>query len=180
MNDQLAGFFALLRRYPHAAACFLTTLLCAGGAWYLWGQVKAQEVTRQDRAKEGEAMLSLLVGGSTQRQELEHLADATRRMDENLVVESNLAENTWYFFKFEEQTKVRLGELHQLNSPITDTSPLFRRVPYTLRVSGTFNQVHAFIFAIETGPRLAKVTSFSLTRGSTIVADLTLEVLGKK
>jgi len=180
MNAQLAAVLALVRRYPFATACLFVAILCGAGSWWLWDRVKQLEVTHKERSKEGEAMLSLLVGGSTQRQELANLTEATRRMDENLVVESNLAQNYWYFFKLEEQTKAKLPELHQLNSPITDNSPLFRRVPYTLRVVGTFEQVYGFIAGIESGPRLAKITAFNFTRGTSVVVDLNLEMLGRK
>jgi hypothetical protein len=176
--DQLLGLF---RRFPFSAACVVVTLLSALAAWYLSGENENLEIVRRDRAKEGEATLSLLVGGSTQRQELDFVRGIARRIEDNLVIESNLAENAFYFYKFEEQTRVRLPELHPLNSPGTDPSPLFRRVPYTLRVSGTYEQVAAFLFALETGPRLANITSFNFgRRPEGISLDLSVELLGKK
>ncbi len=146
-TDQLLG---LVRRYPFAVGCAVVTLLSVLAAWYFSGQNEDLESVRRDRAKEGEATHSLLVGGSTQRQELDFVRGIARRIEDNLVVESNLAENAFYFYKFEEQSKVRLPELHPFNSPNTDPSPLFRRVPYTLRVHGTYEQVAAFLFALET------------------------------
>ena len=129
-------------------------------------------------------MLALLVGGSTQRAELETVRDATHRIEENLVVESNRAANLWYFYKLEEQTKARLPELHQINSPTTDKSPLYRRVPYTLRVTGLHEQVGTFLQGLETGPRLVKITGFNYARtdptGATLALDLSIELLGKK
>ena len=68
MNPLLAQFIALIRRYPYCAACTVVTLLLGGIAWFLIGQNEDLEAVRMDRAKEGEAMLTLLVGGSTQRQ----------------------------------------------------------------------------------------------------------------
>ena len=184
MNPLLAQFSALIRRYPYCAACTVFTLLLAGIAWFLIGQNEELEVIRVDRAREGEAMLTLLVGGSTQRQELAAAREAARRIEDNLVIESNLAENAFYFYKFEEQTKARLPELHPLTSPASDTSVLYRRVPYTLRISGTYEQVWSFLYAIETGPRLANITAFGFSRrdadGTGITLDLSLELLGKK
>jgi Tfp pilus assembly protein PilO len=183
MNDQLAFVFGLIRRFPFCSACIVATLALTGGAWVLWDQVQELEATHKERTKEGEAMLALLVGGSTQRQELAAVHEAARRIEDNLVVETNLAENAWYFFKFEEQTKIRLTDLHPLNSPPTDTSPIFRRVPYTLRASGTFDQIYAFVGAIETGPRLARITAFNFSRqagGAAIMLDLSIDMLGKR
>ena len=165
-------------------ACTIITLGLGVAAWLLSEQVDALAVAHQERAKEGEAMLTLLVGGSTQRQELAAVREAAHRIEDNLVVETSLAENLWYFYRFEEQTKARLPELHQLSSPTTDPSPLFCRVPYSLRVTGTYEQVAAFLLALETGPRLANITSFTFHRSGTssdaIALDLTLELLGKK
>jgi hypothetical protein len=160
------------------------TLALAVGAWYFETHIEELQEAAADRSKEGEAMLALLVGGSTQRQELAFVRDTTRRIDGNLVLEGNLAENLWYFYKLEEQTKARLPELHQLNSPTTDSSPLFRRIPYTLHISGAFEQVTAFLLGLETGPRLVKITSFTFTNhdpnGATTELELSLEMLGKK
>jgi hypothetical protein len=184
MNPQLAAFLALLRRYPFAAGAILIMLGCGAGAYFLSDDIDTQEAARLDRAKEGEAMLELLVGGSTQRQELNAVRDATRRIEENLIIESDLAGNQWYFYKIEEQTKTRLLELHPQSSPTTDGTTLYKRVPYSLRVSGTFEQVSAYLLALETGPRLANITSFVYSRRDrdtpAVVLDLSLELLGKK
>lgn len=174
----------LLRRYPYAAGCIVATLALLGGAWFLRDKIAALQVDSAERTKQGEAMLSTLVGGSITRQELAHVREATRRIEDNLVIEANLAENLWYFYKLEEQTKVRLPELHQLSSPIADKSPLYRRIPYNLRVTGTFDQVAAFLLALETGPRLVKITNFSFSRtdatGAGLALELSIELLGKK
>jgi len=184
MNPQLAAFLALLRRFPLASACVLVLILSGVSAWFLWQDIDAQEVAREDRAKEGEAMLDLLVGGSTQRQELAAAREAARRIEDNLVVESNLAENKGYFYKFEDQTKSHLVELHPQASPAAGETALFKRVPYTLRVTGTYEQVAAFLLALETGPRFASITAFTFSNrgleGSGLSLDLTLDLLGKK
>jgi Tfp pilus assembly protein PilO len=198
MSPQVAEFVALLRRYPWCAACALIAVVSGGSAWWLDGDIDDLAEPYAERGKEYEEMLKLTKGGRTQREELEFVRETTRRLEDNLLVETNLAENNWYFYKYEEQTKAHLVELHQLNSPINDPSPLFRRVPYTLRVEGTYEQVANFVLALETGPRLARVTSFTLSRsaaakdagrgggdvaadpGGLVVFDFTLEMLGKK
>jgi Tfp pilus assembly protein PilO len=177
------GFLGTLRRYPYSATCALLSILLGALAWFLWNQNHELEIARQEKNKEGEAMLALLVGGSTQRQELATVRETTRRIEDNLLLETNLAENYWYFYKLEEQTQARL-QVHQLSSPPGDTSPLFKRIPYTLRVSGTYEQVAAFLLGLETGPRLINITNFSYARrdatGSNLALDLSIELLGKK
>jgi hypothetical protein len=180
MSTQLSGVGALLRRYPYCAGCLILTIACAVSSWFLWDDVQEQQVVLEGRSKEGKAMLDTLVGGSTQRSELAAVREITHRIDDNLVGEA-LAENYWYFYKIEEGAKAHIGELHELNTPLTGNSALFRRVPYTLRVSGTFEQVGAFLLGLETGPRLVKITSCTFTRSPTALSlDVNLEMLGKK
>ena len=186
MSPQLAAFFALVRRYPFTATCILLVIACGAGVYFIENDIEVQEAARQDRAKEGEAMLDLLVGGSTQRQELAAVREAARRIEDNLILEANLADNNWYFYKFEEQTKARLLELHPQSPPTTDEEARYKRIPYTLRISGSYEQVASYLLAIETGPRLANITSFSYSRrdkaaeANSLVLELGLELLGKK
>ena len=184
MNPQLAAFGALLRRFPFASICVALLILSGVGSYFLWDDIDTQELARQDRQKEGESTLELLVGGSTQRQELAAVREAARRIDDNLIIESNLADNNWYFYKFEEQTKSRLLELHPQSAPPASDAALYKRIPYTLHVTGTFEQVAAYLLALETGPRLANITSFVFNRRdkdpNALSLELNLELLGKK
>lgn len=184
MSMTAAELWMWVRRWPWCVACGVATLVCGVGAWLLHDEIGVLEEVHRARSKEGEAMLSLLVGGSTVRTELAAVRETVRRIEENLVVEANLAENLWYFYKLEEQTKARLPELHQLSSPANDKSPLYRRVPYGLRVAGNYEQVASFLLALETGPRLVKITAFNYARsdpgGQALSLDLSVELLGKR
>jgi hypothetical protein len=202
VNPQLAEFIALMRRYPWCVMCAIVTLVCGSAAAYVhFFDLADLADPYAQRDKEYKEMLDLTKGGLTQRQELDQATQITQRIEENLLIGDDLAGNNWYFYKFEEQTKAHLSELHQLNSPSTDNSPMFRRVPYSLRLHGTFEQVAAFIQALERGPRLMRVTAFSMSRSlgggkeagrgagtevvadpavSSVVVDLNIELLGKK
>jgi Tfp pilus assembly protein PilO len=184
MKTRVLPLAARLRRNPFCAVCLVIALACGPVAWFLHGTVTELGVQHQARSKEWEAMLTLLVGGSAQRQEVTAVREATRRIEDNLVVEANLAENLWYFYKLEEQTKARLPELHQLNASIGDRSATYTRVPYSLRVAGSFDQVAAFLGNLEMGPRIANITAFNFARSGanadTHVLDLNLELLGKR
>lgn len=174
----------IIRRFPYCTGCLVATIGLGVAAWFLNGQLAQLKLQHEERSREGEAMLATLIGGSVLRQELINVREYVRRIEENLLIETNLAENTWYFFKLEEQTRVKLPELHQLSSPPSDQQPLFRRIPYTLRVTGTHDQVAAFLLALETGPRLVKIVSFSFSRrdasGNNLALDLSIELLGRK
>lgn len=193
MSPELSAIFVFLRRFLFASVC--TALIGVGGVaiWLLSQDVDEQELVRQDRAKEGEAMLDLLVGGTAQRQELGIVREAARRIDDNLVLESDLAGNNWYFYKLEEQTRSRLLENRQQSAASNDNSALFKRIPWTLRLVGTYDQVAGYLLALETGPRLVSVTAFSLSRNSLglgmasasstpgmLSLELSIELLGRK
>ncbi len=184
MNDTMANLTQFARRWPYCVACAVLTVLLGAGAWFLRQENHNLEAAYRVVAEEGEAMVSKLFEASTLRQELEEVRAITERIDENLVIESNLADNLLYFYRLEDQTKAKLPELHQVSSPTNDKSPLFRRVPYGLRVTGTYEQVAALLLALETGPRVGKVTSFNCARtdlaGSAVALDLNLELLGRK
>lgn len=184
MSPQVAAFVTLLRRNPIGAVCTILIIGLGVASWFLWQQIDDLELALEGRAKEGKDMLALLVGGSTQRQELAAVREAVRRIDENLVVEDDRAGNIYYFLRYEGLANARLSESHQLNSPASDVSTFYRRVPFSLRVTGTYEQVAAFLLAIETGPRLANITSFGFSRrgidSDSIALDLNLELLGKK
>jgi len=118
------------------------------------------------------------------RQERLAALEVARRIEDNLVVEDNLAENLWYFYKIEQQTKVHIAELRPTNSVVSDTKSLYRRVPFTIRVTGTYEQTASFLYAIETGPRLAYITSLTFRRTEPdlplVILEMNVELLGKK
>ena len=174
MSPQLAAFFAWVRRFPFASICAGLTIVLGAAAWWFSQDIGEQEIARQERAKEGEAMLDLLVGGSTQRQELATAHEAARRIDENLIVD-DLADNNAYFYKIERQTKCRLVALHPGSAATTDGATLYQRIPYTVRLSGAYEQVTAYLLALETGPRLTNITSVNFSRRDLNSPTLNLE-----
>lgn len=185
MSGLLARILTGIRRWPYSVTCgVLTLLLTVLAAWYLPRLTRGLKTALRDQERDEATMSAKKKSGSLLRQELAGVRAITRRIDENLVVESNLAENLWYFYKIEEQTKAQLPELHQVSAPAADKSTLYRRVGYSLRVVGSYDQVAAFLLAIETGPRLLRITGFNLGRtdpaGRAVSLDLNVELLGKK
>ncbi len=207
MNRLLEQFVALIRRFPYCVGCAGVTLVLSLGTWYLLQDIDELETTHENVSKEGVAMLTLLVGGSIQRQELLVAHDAAKHIEDNLALESELPENNRYFYAFEEESQSHLNELHQTNSLPSEENRAYILIPYTLRVSGSYEQVARFLLALETGPRLVNITSFKFAlrapgvsgaasggsgaasaaapTGATepagdVVLDLTLDLLGKR
>jgi Tfp pilus assembly protein PilO len=176
---------AFVRLHPGWVGCIVASVLAASASGFLlWRDIPELNALYQERAKDDQVLLTTLASGPTLRQELTQVREATRQIEENLVIETNLAVNHLYFYSREEQTRSRLTEMHPLSSSPPAASSPYRSIPYSLKVTGTFEQTAAFLQSLETGPRLLKVVSFSFRRrepgGSTILLDLTVELLGKK
>jgi Tfp pilus assembly protein PilO len=180
----LMEWIAVVRRHPLSVLCGIIVVLCGFLSWLIYGDMKGLELERSQLAQDGDLMVATLITGPSVRTELEVIREITRRLDDNLVVEDNLAENLWYFYKIEQLSKAHLTELHQLSPLLPDSRSLYKRIPYALTVTGTYEQTGAFLYAIETGPRLANLTAVSFRRtepGSPgLNLEIRLELLGKK
>jgi Tfp pilus assembly protein PilO len=172
------------RQQPWWLASGGITLVAVVAAVVFWQDIRRLEAEYQERTSEDQSTLAAQFSGSKLKDELARVREAVGRIEENLVIESNLAENHWYFYNLEEQTRSRLVEMHPLSSGPAPAQSPYKNVPYSLKVSGAYEQAAAFLQRLETGPRLVKVTSFSFRRreagGSAVLLDLNVELLGKK
>ena len=159
----IISWIAAARRHMVSTLCALVCVLCAVISWFIHSNIKWLEIEQKQLAQDGDLMIATLTTGPSVRQELSAARETTRRLEDNLVVEDNLAENLWYFYKIEQKTKAKL-DLHQFNALSSDSHSLYKRIPYSVRVSGTYEQVGEFLYAIETGPRLANITSVNIHR----------------
>lgn len=165
MNGSLLSRFGqFLRRFLFGTVSIVAGVVFLLAAGYLWYERDALETRLRERTEEGQAMLASVMAGPILREELANVRQATRRIDDNLVIETNLSENLWYFYKLEERTKTHIEDLHQLNIPALDNDSPYKLVSYSLRASGTFTQIMALLQNIETGPRLIVLRTFNIAR----------------
>jgi hypothetical protein len=168
----------LAQRYPFCAACILLSAVLAAASLFLRGDLVDFETLQQTRSHEGGRMLGFISRGAQLRSETAIIRAAAQRITENLVVEKNIPENFWYFYKIEQDTQTKLTELQQ--RPDTGTPTAYKRVPYSLRVTGGFRPVIAYLQKLETGSRFGRINSFVLQRqaapagGLLLVLDLDL------
>lgn len=177
-------WIGVARRHPISTICAVICLLCLIACWFIHGNMVWLELEHKQVAQDSDlAQSSLLSGPSVKQERLAALA-ITRQIEDNLVVEDNLAENLQYFYKIEDRTKAHVMELRPLNSVTSNSRALYRRVPFSIRVSGTYEQAVGFLYAIETGPRLAAITNVSVRRrdptSSAVILDMNLEFLGRR
>jgi Tfp pilus assembly protein PilO len=157
----------------------LAALLISAGLW----KYQSSLTTRHRKIqREGEAALATSISGAQLRQELSLVREALRRIEENFASEDNFEGSLTYFYTIEGRANARLEDQNPLAPVLNDSA--FKRVPFALKISGTYPQVAAFLNGIETGPKPTNISYFSLRRrsmnSSQIVLDINLDLLGKK
>jgi Tfp pilus assembly protein PilO len=173
-----------MRKHPLSVLCACVCIACSLVSWYTYGDIKRLEGEHLQINQDVDLAVSTMISGPSVRQELAVTREVSRRIEDNLVVADNLAENLWYFYKIEQESKAHMIEMHPMSSASSDPRSLYRRIPFSIKVTGTFEQVGAFLYYTETGPRLSNITTMGLRRrdigSSTILLDMTVELLGKK
>jgi Pilus assembly protein, PilO len=177
-------WIATARRHPVSTLCGTICLICVGVCWLVYGDLKWLDLEHKQALQDADLQMATMISGPSVRQERLAALEVTRRIEDNLVVEDNLAENLWYFYKIEQQTKAHIAELRPTNSVLSNTRSLYRRIPFTIRVTGSYEQTAAFLYAIETGPRLSYFTSLSFRRSdpdsTSMILEMSVELLGKR
>jgi Tfp pilus assembly protein PilO len=177
-------WIAMVRRHPLSVLCAVICILCGCACWYIYGNMKWLEIEHKQIAQDADLAQTSLISGPSVKQERLAALVITRQIEGNLVVEDNLAENLQYFYKIEDHSKAHLAELRPLNSIISESKSLYKRVPFSIKVTGTYEQTAGFLYGIETGPRLASITSLSMRRqdlsGQSVVMDIDLDLLARK
>lgn len=183
MTRRFQNLWPLARQYPFCGICAVLIVVFAIGSLVLWLRMHSLAKLQHARQAEGEAVQATLISAPQLRQELAFVRQTMQRITENLASEENLADNTNYFYNMEETSKARVEDLRNFNIPPPDTGIPYKRIPFGVRVTGSFTQVASFVHAIETGPRLSAITYFGFRKRpgtSLVVADLNVDLLGKR
>ena len=105
----IAQWIAVLRRHPLSVFCAFVCVGCALVSWYIHVNLKWLDFDHRQLGQDADLAVSTLVSGPAVRQELTATRDITRRMEDNLVVPDNLAENLWYFYKIEQHLRLKVA-----------------------------------------------------------------------
>lgn len=184
MSDFLQQFLAAARRYPVAVISIILLVLLGVGDYFLWQRRDELGETYERTRQKGETMLLSLNGHARIVAQSATTGEALARIDQNLITESDLAGNMDYFYQIEKATKVRLTNLSQMSSQRAGDEEVYRAIPFSLRLNGSYPQVLAFLHELETGPRLLRVKNYHFTQIDPAIVDglsldLTVEVLGR-
>ncbi|MEJ1972734.1 MAG: hypothetical protein WDM96_09820 [Lacunisphaera sp.] len=180
--DQLRQLLSLIRRYPLVSTCIVLIILLGTGSYFLWQSQQELAAGHDSVRRNGEDMLLSLSGLPRVSSELISVKEAVDFINGNLIREGDLAENLGYFYQLETISHVHLQQLSQLSSQPPGPDAAFVSIPFSLRAGGSYRQIMRLIHELETGPRLCRITAYSLTGGGDddrVQLDLSLEMLGR-
>jgi Tfp pilus assembly protein PilO len=181
MNPGLHQLLASLRRAPFLVACFTLFVALSVANYFLWQRQQGIVAQYDEVRHNGESMFSALSGHNRIVSQLATVNEALKQIDENLILEGDLAENQGYFYQLETLSRVRLTQLNQLSSQPADDSP-YKAIPFAIRATGTYAQLINFLRELESGPRQLRIKTCDFSRGDAkgdnLVLGLTVELLG--
>lgn len=184
MSVFLQQYLSLARRYPVAIASLALFVILGIGDYFLWKRRDQLAEDYERKHLEGEAMILSLNGQTRVQTQSATIDEALAYIAKNLAAESDLAGNLDYFYQIEKTAKIRLGNLAQLSSQPGGEDEVYRAIPFSLRLTGAYPQILAYLHELETGPRLLRVKNYRFsqtdpTATEGLLLDLTVEMLGR-
>jgi Tfp pilus assembly protein PilO len=183
MSLYFQRFLSLIRANPVISISVIALLIAALANLFLWTQRDTLAKQHDDARRYGEAMRPALASSTRLSAQVAATQEAVELIERNLIVESDLSDNNLYFYKLETASRARIAQFSQLTAQVIQGNP-FKSVPFEIEVVGSYAQIIAFIRAVETGPRLARIREYSFkrneARASLLSAVMTIEILGNK
>jgi Tfp pilus assembly protein PilO len=180
MNEGLQQLINAIKRNPFLFFCLVVFVGLSVADYFLWQRQKAITSRHEEVRRSGESMFAALSSHSRMVGELNTVDDALKQIDDNLIVEADLAENQGYFFQLETLSRVHLTQLNQLSSQPSEDRP-YKAVPFSMRATGTYPQLISFLRELEGGPRQLRIRNFDFSRSdaksNALTLGLTVELL---
>lgn len=178
----ISGFVAL--------ACLVVFLVRSGQITRLMADYDDLSVRRT-------RILKNLRFGSEIEPDLEKMKSMSKAVDSRLFHPADLASNQRYFYQIESATGVALTSLQQIIKPLPSgkknkkarhlaEKSKYQEIVYDMGVSGTYEEILAFLREIEGGDAFVCLGGFSVVKaadsekGALVSMRLTVEVLGNK
>lgn len=178
---RLQQLLALAKEHVFVTSCLIVILVAGNISLYVNQLNSELEIIQSRMRTEGDAMNRTIAAATTLRGDHQTIEAALKEIEGSLVTEDNLAENLGYFYIIEDQTQAHIGELHQNTSPSSEGDGKYKTVPVSLTVKGSYAQAFDFLYKVETGSRLIKISSFTVHRsqptGDVVTLALELNML---
>jgi len=193
MNPLLQQFVTYARRNPVMVVSLSIIVLMGSASYFLWQ--RQQDLTGQhdEVRRNGEDILQSLTSHARVTTEIATVTEALNFIDQNLVNEADLAENLGYFYQIETASRIRFSQVNQLSSQPQPPGSAYKPIPFSLRATGSYHQIIRLIHELESGPRLLRIRTFSLSgsegapdlarsgggEGDLVTMEMTVELLGR-
>lgn len=162
-----AHILALIKKQPIAFACGVVCLLCAVAFYFRMDAIDEARASFDARDKESKAVAQNARHATGLAEQVAEMQAAGKQVESRLVRASELANNLQLFYRLENETGVKLVDVHQ--NPLTAAKPgtpkaLFVPVSFSLTLQGTYTQAWSFLRRLETGPHFARFDRLSLSK----------------
>ncbi len=183
MKERFQQFLDFTRRNPIIVASLSIIVLMGTASYFLWQRQHVLNANHEEVRRTGVDMMDSLTGQARISSELATVTAAVDFIDRNLINEADLAENLGYFYQIEANARLRFSQLNQLSSQPQPEGSQFKPVPFALRATGSYRQVMRLLHELETGPRLARIRTFTFSQAEgdteSVTMELTLDLLAR-
>jgi Tfp pilus assembly protein PilO len=176
MSAFLKQFFGFSRRNPVMVASLSVIVILGSISYFLWQRQQTLAADHDEVRRSGEDMLQSLTGHARITTEIANVTNALDFIDRNLINEADLAENLGYFYQIETLTHIRFSQINQLSSQPQPPGSPYKAVPFSLRATGSYRQIIRLLHELETGPRLLRVRTYTVTGGEGDADSVTIEL----
>ena len=177
----LQRLLALVQRYVLVTVCLALIALLGTASYFLWSSQQELTADHESVRRDGEDVLLSLSGLPRVTAEYTAVKQAVDFLEANLIKEGELAENLGYFYQLETASRAHLTQLSQLSSQPAPADAPFIAIPFSVRATGSYRQIMRFLHELESGPRVCRITNYSLSGDGDdhVQIDLSVEMLGR-
>ena len=184
MKERLQQFLDFTRHNPVIVASVAVILVFGSASYFLWHRQHELLASHDEVRRSGEDMLQSLTGHARVATEIATVTSALNFIDRNLINEGDLAENLGYFYSIESAARIRFSQLNQLSSQPQPDGSQFKPVPFSLRATGTYRQIIRLLHEMETGPRLLRIRTYTISQAEgsaddSVSLELNVELLAR-
>lgn len=184
MSLEAKDIAAAFKRRPLLFTCGALCLALGLGLYFRSGLPAELETRLAEREKEMKRLGNNVKFSAQLDAQLQTLRRANEVVSAGALRPAELARNQQLFFRLEAESGVKLVDIRQLATPPpTKGAPApvaYVSVPFSLTIRGDFEQIMDFLYRLDHGPTLSRVTSASMARPEegTQSLSLTVDLLG--
>jgi Tfp pilus assembly protein PilO len=171
MNIKGVDVANVCKRRPLLMVCVVVCVILGAALYLRSGRVTEIEATLEDRSKLLRKLEANVKNAAQLEEQTEALREVNKRIREAALQEGELALNQQLFLRLEAETGVKLVDLRPQPVPPpaknaknakSPSSGEFMPMRFSLSVTGTYQNLIAFMKRLESGESLAKIANASM------------------